>query len=139
MVSPFSARYFRYVPKTVLIIEDNENLRENTAELLGIHQYNVLAAPNGTLGFSLARSKRPDVILCDMVMPTTDAYGFIKMARKDPVVSTIPVVFFSAGTISAEKQRELIQSASGFVKKPFSQEELLSKLEAALKGGTHPA
>jgi len=125
------------VPNTVLIIEDNEALRENTAELLAIHQYTVLSAANGTLGFSLARTKSPDVILCDMVMPGTDAYGFIEMVKGDPVVSKIPIVFFSAGTISPEHQRELISSASGFVKKPFSLEELLSKLEAALQGRSH--
>lgn len=118
--------------KTILIIEDNEEVRENTAELLAIYQYNVLTADNGEIGFLLAKDKKPDVILCDMVMPKTDGHGFLKLARNDSIVSGIPVVFFSAGTLPVGRQQQLIQSANGFLKKPFLQEELLAMLEAAL-------
>lgn len=123
---------------SILIIEDNEYVRENTAELLALHHYHVLTAENGKTGFDLAKQQHPDVILCDMVMPKTDGYGFLNLAKKDADVSSIPVVFFSAGTLPVGRQQQLIGSANGFLKKPFLQEELLAKLEAALRNKKSP-
>ncbi len=116
--------------KTILIIEDNAEIRENTAELLEMNRYAVLTAENGHIGFKLAKERRPDLILCDMMMPESDGRKFLKLAKADEVTRNIPLVFFSAGTLSADVQKGLVQASNGFLKKPFTEEELLKTINA---------
>lgn len=118
--------------KTILIIEDNEEIRENTAELLSIHHYRVLTAENGQDGFALAKSSHPDLVLCDMMMPETDGRYFLIQAKEDKDLQHTPVVFFSAGTASQVVQKKLINAADGFLKKPFLEEDLLGTIERVL-------
>lgn len=115
--------------KKILIIEDNDEIRENTAELLGLHNYNVFTAEEGGEGFKMAKKHGPDLILCDIMMPETDGRKFLKLARNDKMVRDIPLIFFSAGTGSPEVQRSLIKAANGFLKKPFTEEELLKAVK----------
>lgn len=95
--------------KKILIIEDNDEIRENTAELLGLHNYDVFTAEEGGEGYELARKHEPDLILCDIMMPETDGRRFLKLARNDKIVRDIPLVFFlcgnriSRGTASSDK------------------------------------
>lgn len=114
--------------KKILIIEDNEEIRENTAELLGLHNYFVLTAQEGGQGFELAKKHEPDLILCDIMMPETDGRRFLKLARNDDAVRDIPLIFFSAGTAAPEVQTSLTRVANGFLKKPFTEEELLKAI-----------
>lgn len=111
--------------KKILIIEDNDEIRENTAELLELHNYNVFTAHEGGAGYKLAKKHEPDLILCDIMMPETDGRMFLKLARADKAVRDIPLIFFSAGTASPEVQKGLAKAANGFLKKPFTEEELL--------------
>jgi CheY-like chemotaxis protein len=111
--------------KKILIIEDNDEIRENTAELLGLHYYNVITAQEGGEGFELAKRHGPDVILCDIMMPETDGARFLKLALNHRDVRKIPIVFFSAGTALPAVQKRLSKAADGFLKKPFTEEELL--------------
>ena len=118
--------------KTILIIEDNQEIRENTAELLGINSYLVLTAENGYTGFAMAKAKLPDLILCDMMMPETDGQKFLELARADEDVKRIPLIFFSAGTASIAVQKKLANAANAFIKKPFLEEELLHTIQNVL-------
>jgi CheY-like chemotaxis protein len=118
--------------KTILVIEDNEEVRENTAELLTLNNYSVVTASNGNTGFGLAKSVLPDLILCDMMMPESDGQKFLEMAKADSEVQWIPLLFFSAGTPLPVVQRQLISASNGFLKKPFLEEELLLKIETVL-------
>lgn len=115
--------------KRILIIEDNDEIRENTAELLGLHQYNVFTAGEGGEGFALAKKYGPDVILCDIMMPKTDGLLFLKLARNDDTIRKIPLIFFSAGTAAPEVQAGVVKAANGFLKKPFTEEELLKAIK----------
>lgn len=117
--------------KKVLIIEDNPEIRENTAELLELYNYSVVTARNGNIGFNLAKRFRPDVILCDMLMPETDGFGFLKLAKADVVVRHIPLVFFSANSTSSF-QRGLLMRDNGYLQKPFTEEELVFTIKNAL-------
>ncbi|GAB4092557.1 response regulator [Flaviaesturariibacter terrae] len=112
--------------KKILIIEDNPEIRENTAELLSMHQYDVLMAANGHEGYRMAREAQPDLVLCDIMMPGTGGQHFLEMSRADSRTLFIPVVFFSAGTAGVELQQSLSSKAQGFLKKPFSSAELLT-------------
>jgi CheY-like chemotaxis protein len=116
-----------------LIIEDNAEIRENTAELLELSDYIVITAENGKAGFELAKKSYPDLILCDMMMPETNGACFLKLARENEIVRDIPLIFFSAGTLQPEAQQSLIAAADGFLKKPFSEEELLRTISGILK------
>lgn len=115
--------------KKILVIEDNDEIRENTVELLELSNYNVLAAENGRIGFDMAKKYHPDLIICDMMMPETDGRMFLQLAKADKEVQKIPLIFFSAGTPAIEVQRDLIKASNGFLKKPFSEEELLWTIE----------
>jgi CheY-like chemotaxis protein len=114
--------------KKILIIEDNDEIRENTAELLELHHYDVFTAEEGGEGFEMAKKHEPDLILCDIMMPETDGRKFLRLARSDKAVRDIPLVFFSAGTAAPEVQKLLAKAANGFLKKPFTEEELLSAI-----------
>jgi CheY-like chemotaxis protein len=115
--------------KKILIIEDNDEIRENTAELLELHHYDVFTAEEGGEGFEMAKKHEPDLILCDIMMPETDGRKFLRLARSDKAVRDIPLVFFSAGTATPEVQKLLAKAANGFLKKPFTEEELLNAID----------
>ena len=82
--------------KTVLLIEDDVILRENTAELLELSNYKVLKASNGKTGLSLAKEHQPDIIICDIMMPELDGYGVIEKLSKSKTTKYIPFIFLSA-------------------------------------------
>ena len=90
---------------TVLVIEDNPEIRENTEEMLLINHYHVLTAENGQVGYEMARSRAPDIILCYMMMPQSDGQTFLSLAKADNNVQRIPIVFFSAGTMRPTQQK----------------------------------
>jgi CheY-like chemotaxis protein len=108
----------------ILIIEDNREIRENTAEILEINGYHVCTAENGSTGYESAKSYQPDIILCDIMMPETDGRKFMRLIKADIVINNIPIIFFSAGT-SPELQKELVDGKNAYLKKPFSENELL--------------
>jgi CheY-like chemotaxis protein len=115
--------------KKILIIEDNDEIRENTAELLELHDYDVFTAEEGGEGFEMAKKHGPDLILCDIMMPETDGRRFLRLAKNDKIIRDIPLIFFSAGTSSPELQKALTKAANGFLRKPFTEEELLQTVK----------
>lgn len=119
--------------KKILVIEDNTEIRENTVEMLELNNYKVFSAKNGNMGFQLAKKNKPDVILCDMMMPDTDGREFLQLAKNHVVVRKIPLIFFSAGSPLPEIKKRLIKEADGYLEKPFAEEELLHAIERALK------
>jgi CheY-like chemotaxis protein len=92
-----------------------------------------MAAANGGIGFQMAKENLPDLILCDMMMPETDGRQFLQLAKAHKDVQHIPIVFFSAGTPSIEIQKGLIRQSNGFIKKPFSEYELLETIKREIK------
>src|SRR5210317_2043506 len=84
--------------KTILLIEDDTVLRENTAELLELYNYNVISASNGKIGVEKAKSILPDIIVCDIMMPELDGYGVLEALSKNSDTKYIPFIFLSAKT-----------------------------------------
>ena len=115
--------------KTILVIEDNAEVRENTAELLELDGYRVITAINGKTGFSQALTDHPDVILCDVMMPETDGVGFLKLIKAEKSTCNIPLIFFSAGSAPLAVRRGLEQGGDEYLQKPFTHEELLGAVE----------
>ena len=112
--------------KKILVIEDNTVLRENTAEMLEVKGYEVQTAENGLEGFKTVLKYRPDVIVCDMMMPKVDGAGFLKLMKENKTTNKIPIIFFSAGTPDSQVRDHLSKHGDAYLKKPFTNEELLS-------------
>lgn len=118
--------------KTVLIIEDNLEIRENTAEILELEGYNVITASGGKIGQTLAKEKQPDIILCDVMMPEVDGYEVIKKLKQDTDTANIPFIFVSASVERKEIQVGLDLGANGYLGKPFTFPDLKKELERCL-------
>ena len=82
--------------KTLLLIEDNQEIRENTAEILELSMYKVLTAPNGKEGVEKAMEHKPDLIICDIMMPVLDGYGVLHAIHRNDQLKNIPFIFYTS-------------------------------------------
>ncbi len=119
--------------KTILIIEDNRDVRENTAEILELANYKILQAENGKIGVELAQQKKPDLIICDIMMPVLDGYGVIHLLNKSSVTAGIPFIFLTAKSERTDLRKGMEMGADDYITKPFSDIELLNAVESRLK------
>ena len=117
---------------TILIIEDDIVLRENTAELLELSDFKVITAPNGRIGIEKAKQELPDIIVCDIMMPEVDGYGVLEAMASGETTKHIPFIFLSAKTEHKEVRRGMDMGADDYLTKPFDEEELLSAIESRL-------
>lgn len=118
--------------KTILIIEDNLEIRENTCEILDLEGYNVIAAANGAIGLELAKENLPDMILCDIFMPKLNGYEVFEELKKDANTKNIPFVFLTASADKYEVETGLGMGADGYIRKPFEHDELMNQIELCL-------
>lgn len=118
--------------KTILLIEDDSALRENTAELLELAGYTVFTAPNGKIGIEKAKTENPSVIVCDIMMPEIDGYGVLEAVSLEEKTKHIPFIFLSAKTEHKEIRKGMDMGADDYLTKPFDEEELMSAIESRL-------
>lgn len=118
---------------SILIIEDNPEVRENLSEILELYGYDIREAPNGMEGVKAAKSFPPDIILCDVMMPELDGYGVLDILAGDPVTAGIPFVFITARTEKEDIRRGMNLGADDYITKPFYKDELLSVIKTRLK------
>ena len=119
--------------KKILIIEDDRIVRENSAEILQLANYEVITAENGKLGLEKATFFKPDLIICDILMPELDGYGVLQIMMRNKVLQRIPVIFMSAKTKHEDIRRGMDLGASDYITKPFEESELLSAVASRLK------
>jgi CheY-like chemotaxis protein len=119
--------------KTILIIEDNTDVRENTAEILELASYRVLQAENGKAGVEIAQKMKPDLIICDIMMPVLDGYGVIHLLNKAPDTASIPFIFLTAKSERIDFRKGMEMGADDYISKPFDDIELLRAVEGRLK------
>ncbi|EMR01238.1 response regulator [Cesiribacter andamanensis] len=119
--------------KKILLIEDNAEIRENTAEILSLANYEVLEAENGKVGVEMAKSEQPDLIICDIMMPVLDGYGVLHMLSKIPATSGIPFIFLTAKSEKEDFRKGMKMGADDYLIKPFDDLELLDAVEMRLK------
>lgn len=119
--------------KKVLLIEDDDIVRENTAEILELANYQVETAKNGRIGIEKAKIFLPDVILCDIMMPEIDGYGVLQIHSREPLISKIPFIFITAKTEHSEVRKGMNLGADDYILKPFKESELFSAIESRLK------
>ncbi|WP_134088280.1 response regulator [Olivibacter sp. XZL3] len=119
--------------KTVLIVEDNDDIRESTAEILTLAGYNVFTAPEGRSGVDLALKSKPDIILCDIMMPNLDGYGVLFLLGKHKETADIPFIFLTAKAERADMRKAMEMGADDYLTKPFDDVELLNAIETRLR------
>jgi len=119
--------------KKVLIIEDNDDIRENVIEILELAGYTVGSASNGKAGVELALQDIPDIILCDIMMPEMDGYGVLYMLSKRPETITVPFIFLTAKAEHFDRRKGMEMGADDYLTKPFDDMELLNAIESRLK------
>ena len=120
--------------KVILIIEDNFEIREGTAEILSLTgAYEVLMASNGKEGVDMALKHRPDLILCDIMMPELDGYGVLYMLGKHDATADIPFVFLTAKSERADLRKAMEMGADDYLTKPFDDVELLNAIESRFR------
>jgi len=120
--------------KTVLLIEDNTLFREITIEILEMGGYKVIAFTNGKMGLYSVKQNKPDLILCDILMPEVNGYEVLKGLQNDTDTSMIPFVFLTASSENKEIEYGLSMGANGYIRKPFEPKELFSTIERCLGG-----
>ena len=119
--------------KKVLIIEDNDDIRENVIEILELAGYMVDSASNGKEGVEIAFKDTPDIILCDIMMPEMDGYGVLYLLSKRPETVTVPFIFLTAKAEHFDRRKGMEMGADDYLTKPFDDMELLSAIESRLK------
>ena len=119
--------------KKILLIEDNLEMRENIAEMLELADYEVQVAENGKIGVRLALETKPDLIICDIMMPELDGYGVLYILAKNPKTSVIPFIFLTAKAEKTDYRKGMNLGADDYLTKPFEEMELLEAVDIRLK------
>lgn len=117
----------------IIVIEDNEGMRENIVEMLELADYEVLSASNGKEGVELVKKELPDLIVCDIMMPELDGYGVLYYLSKMPQTRAIPFIFLSAKADRQDLRKGMNLGADDYITKPFEDIELLEAIESRLE------
>lgn len=118
---------------SILVIEDNAEIRENTAEILQLAGYKTSTAENGKIGVEIALREHPDLIVCDIMMPVLDGYGVLHLLNKNEQTRNTPFIFLSAKTERSDLRKGMEMGADDYITKPFEEIELLNAVEVRLK------
>ena len=119
--------------KSVLVIEDNIDIRDNTVEILDLAGYKTFSAENGKKGVEIAFKEKPDLIVCDIMMPVLDGYGVLHLLRKNEETINTPFIFLTAKIERTDFRKGMEMGADDYITKPFEDIELLNAIEIRLK------
>ncbi|MFS4416445.1 response regulator [Maribacter sp. 2307ULW6-5] len=119
--------------KKILLIEDNQEVREMTSEILELENYEVTTAENGKIGIEKAQRFTPDLILCDIMMPEVDGYGVFQHLSKNHITAAVPFIFLTAKSERSDLRKGMTMGADDYLTKPFEANELLEAVEGRLK------
>ncbi len=119
--------------KKILLIEDNAEVRENTSEILSLADYEVIVAENGRVGVEMAQRMKPDLIICDIMMPELDGYGVLHILSKNEQTAAIPFIFLTAKTEKTDIRKGMNLGADDYLTKPFDDIDLLNAIEARFR------
>lgn len=117
----------------VLVIEDEELLRESILDILKTGGFTAVSAENGRKGLDLASEFVPELILCDVRMPELDGYEVLKALRQDPVLENILLIFLTAETQQNVQRQGEILGANAYLIKPFTKAQLLEVINQVIR------
>ena len=118
--------------RKILLIEDNQDVRENTADILELENYEVITAENGKTGVDKALINLPDLILCDIMMPELDGYGVYDHLSQNSKTASIPFIFLTAKSEKSDFRKGMNLGADDYLTKPFEEDELIGAIECRL-------
>jgi CheY-like chemotaxis protein len=127
-----AARVWARDAPTILVVDDDREIRELIAEVLALDGYRVTTAPNGKVALEQAREDPPDVIVLDLMMPVMCGWEFLEALRQDPSLAPIPVI---VDTASPDSQ---VEGAAAILRKPFEVGALLAAASRLCEGGRKP-
>ncbi|MGY5353090.1 response regulator [Wenyingzhuangia sp. IMCC45533] len=119
--------------KKILLIEDDLIMRENISELIALTGYDVEVAENGMVGVQKVNTFKPDLIICDVMMPELDGYGVLYILSQKPETATIPFIFLTAKSEKEDLRKGMELGADDYLFKPFESTELIRAIESRLK------
>lgn len=117
----------------ILVVEDETSVRENILDLLTAQGFEAIGAENGHVGITWAWEHKPDLIICDVMMPELDGYEMLRLLRREPATALMPLIFLSAKADKADVREGMVLGADDFLTKPFTQTELLNAIATRLK------
>ena len=123
--------------RKILVIEDEPEMRRNLTTVLRLEKFHALPAENGRIGVELAKKEKPDLILCDVMMPELDGYGVIAALRANTETVAIPFIFLTAKGEKPDIRAGMNLGADDYLTKPVAKADLLaaigSRLERAIQ------
>ena len=119
--------------KKILVIEDEPEMRRNIAALLRYYDYEPIAAEHGRAGVEAARRAKPDLILCDVMMPELDGYGVLRALQTDASLARIPFIFLTAKGEKDDLRSGMNLGADDYLTKPVANADLVRAIEARLR------
>jgi DNA-binding NarL/FixJ family response regulator len=125
--------------KKILVIEDEPEMRRNLTTVLRLEKFHPLGAENGRVGVQLAKKEKPDLILCDVMMPELDGYGVIAALRADAETVTIPFIFLTAKGEKPDIRAGMNLGADDYLTKPVAKADLLSAVRSRLERAVQQA
>ncbi len=119
--------------KTILIVDDKQEVRELVEVTLRVGDYRILQAENGDQALEVARAEKPDLMLLDVMMPgRIDGFGVCKRLKDATATAGITIIMLTAKGQQVDKERGDKAGCDGYYTKPFSPLELLQKVEEVL-------
>lgn len=118
---------------SILVVEDNPDLNFALCEILGSYGYQVRSALNGYEALDFLHEFRPDVILCDIMMPGMDGYALLQETRADLNLRTLPFIFLTARASTADQRRAREIGIDDYLTKPIDSNDLVAAIENALQ------
>jgi DNA-binding response OmpR family regulator len=119
--------------KKILIVEDENFIRENLIELLEIEGFEAVGAQNGKLGLEMAQKYKPDLILCDVMMPDLDGYSVLSALREDATTAKIPFMFLTASADRNNIQKIKEMGMDDYILKPFHVDKFLAAIAVRME------
>ncbi len=114
--------------KKILVIEDEPEMRRNLLTILRLEKFEPVGAENGKTGIALAKSTKPDLILCDVMMPEIDGFGVLRALRADAATASIPFIFLTAKGEKIDVRSGMNLGADDYLAKPVDKTDLLSAI-----------
>lgn len=118
--------------KKILIIEDQPTMRRNVALMLQLEGYETCTAEDGRQGLEVARRERPDLVLCDVMMPQLDGYGVVEALREDEDFANTPFIFLTARADHQDIRLGMNLGADDYLTKPVVRDDLLAAVQSRL-------